>query len=264
MNRLPLKSIPLLFFFVSVKAVAGLIDINSSDFSAGTDVTHAVEGVDLYNVHASTTPGELQFDSVYSVDCLGCRQAVNGSSVFSPYSMSPSQDGYGGYAPQPLFSYEVFFSNWYKRPDSHGPFNQSPEGNVLWVNFDHGTDFVNVTGASGTNFTPFTMDVFDISGNWMASCGYGAIDSRCMGFSDDPNGPFNTSVNYLRTLSFQDAAAEIGFVLVGGGDGPGYVSGIAYNSSPLDVPEPSSFAVMGASLIGLLWFGRRHPDKSQQ
>lgn len=208
-------------------AAADIATIDPTAFAAGTDVTHAYEGASLYTSSISSS-GVISYDSVFVADCTGCKPAVAGERVFV------QADG------RNRFDYENSFARRLKNESSAGS-----DGNVLLVDFETEIDFFQVVGSQGNAFSSLKLDIWDDAGNWLGDCSSGVTAGSCssqtLSGDDLP----------LWQLTFSNNISNIGFVTLGGSDGPAYIQSMAYA-----VPEPASFALLALGCAGLV-AGRR-------
>jgi len=216
---------------------AGMITLDPGLFGAGTDVTHAYQGADLYT--ASIVHGELVLDSAYVKTCNGCKPVVEGTAVFSPTADSGR-----------LFYDATDFEREWQKP------NGTSYGSVLLVSFDEPTDYVQVLGSGAGRLNNFVLDYWDAYGHRLGRCNG---NTNLDGSSENPNcettflgldpNPYDDQKIYKLRLT----DPTIRFVTLGASDGAAYVSSISYNV----VPEPAPLLVMSSGLLALAAFRRR-------
>jgi len=233
----------LLFGTFVEQAPAYVITADPSAFAAGTDVTHAYEGMTLnYAAMVSLIPssyevGYLKLGPIYTLECIDCKPQVEGTAIFSPYPVGSKG----------TFTDEITFASGFKRGGG------TPYGDVLMAIFDKPTNYVEILGSGDALNTAFRIDYWDKFGHQLGYCFNGSSggdsNTPCTGTrlvtdDTDPRNFYNDQ--WIMDLRME--SPDIAFVTMGGAAGPVFVSQISYS-----VPEPSPAALIFGvmSFIGL-------------
>jgi len=223
-------------------ASADLITIEPDSYAPGTNVSHAGAGATLWTLTANnsaTTP--LSLSDVYTRSNPACVSdpfqcdAVTGSQGFSPNS-----DGEGR-----------LYGNWDGATyvgrcftDVHtGVFGGSPfhacadaaGQQVMLIQFDTATDFVEISGAWNNDFT--IMVAFDGGFNYLG----GTNQIRTL--LPDDGDSYHES-----TVTLTSPTTNIRYVIAGSVGDATSLDALRYRL----VPEPSTLALCAVGLVGLL------------
>lgn len=230
---------------------ATMITVDPAGFELGADLSHAFEGATLSSVLYPGDPNAdigdpllpLESGAVYAAQCDRCSPLVQGQMLLGN-SNSPVADGLTA-----VWWYSNRLNDYYR--------DSLPSPGMAWnalrVDFNEQTDFVQLTAGGRPSGDYAQLNIFDINGNRLATCG--SIPGNT-GWSDGCSAtPLGRPDPYSNTdpwvFTFQSSEANIGYITAGGWGGSQYVQSLAFN-----VPEPSSWALFAFGL-GALAFQRR-------
>jgi len=239
--------------FAAPAANAYFVSADPAQFSSGTDLTHAFDGMTLEtwqtrkgNPIDGYTP--LIKTSIFSDVATVGDPVIRGQSVFGPGDVL----GWG--------DTNVFFRADYISGQMHEE-REVHEGTALVTTFDEGSSYVEVVGGARGTGDYFLADFYDTDGNFMGRCR--SVDS---GHMNDPVynplgcklvtsgtaiNPDNAYTKDLWTITWHEENRKVGRVVTGGYGGNQYVRSI-YAA----VPEPSSLAVLTFPML-LIGFMRK-------
>ena len=217
---------------------AYVITLDPSQFDSGTNISEAFNGASLYSATMNqpdlNQPSVLGLtSSIYAIDCIGCKPQVDGTRVFGQSVL--------GYQPTPIFDYENSFRF---QLQSHHHYS---DGWVFMAAFDNPTNFVQIIGSGATTYTPFRMDYWGVTGDWLGSY-TDIVNGTCNSVRlETPPNPWPTGNTDQSITSCYTNSPEIAFITAGGSDGPGYISQLSYNY--ISVPQPAPITLVGAGVL---------------
>ena len=216
-------------------ANAVVVTINPSYYAAGTDLSHATEGVTLSTWSwQSGSPEEPTYAPVYATDCLGCG-AFNGQRVFGNGYYSAGATAFAGAA---------FASNYLLDYDARG-------FSVFRADFAAPTNFVQLLmGGYGEDFAG--VSAFDLEGNLVAECNFygNAVDPPCGTYITQEVDDRRRAV----LLTLNTGLDNIALLVAGGGDAGSNVASMTFVRKA--VPEPMGLGLLLCGSAGM-WATRR-------
>lgn len=211
--------------------------IEPDDYAVGTNLQYAVPGVRLTTTHG--IPVTVVDPCAHGGQCL--QPAVTGDLTFGP--------GAGAFNSG---AWDLTVVNHEASP--FDPAYKSLRG--MWampslvVEFDNPTDFVSISGAGTGSIV--SGHAYDSDGNYRGSLGGTSylrtaqtrdIDGLPMRFSD---------------VSITSLTANIAYAVFGGLDRLLSLDRLQFNrTEPVNVPEPSTAALFGLALVGMIAGQRR-------
>jgi len=211
-------------------AHAGYITLEPDDFTAGTNVSHAVAGISLSAIRSSPgAGGELEFNLSGDVFAVDSGSAVTGTRLLASAGSNTVWE-----RPDPFYTVDG--------PTLRADFSGAvTSAEFLWSD----RECVSTTNCADVAL----MRIFDSHDNLLATCSFLTVsvgdgcNDTALGFI---GGPGSGIAGF--SWRYSNSSANIAYVLFG--------NGVQVDRVRIEVPEPASVGLLAAGLV-LLALRRR-------
>jgi PEP-CTERM motif-containing protein len=212
------------FLALAGTAHAGFITLDADDYTAGTNLSHAVTGISLSARSASSGSGLPQFDTIGDVFALESASAVTGTRLLGSINAN---------------------SVW-ERPDA----DYALFGPTLRADFTGGVSSVEFQWSdleclSQTNCADDAiLKIFDAQDHLLATCDF-RLSSLESGCGNTPLGFIGGTGPGIAGFSgsYTNSNANIAYAMIG--------NAVQVDRVSVQVPEPGTLLLLGAGLLAL-------------